>query len=399
MTIPLSVAVVGARWAKEAGGGSTFEEDVLSAAMANDSSHRLVVYPANSRMKSVVEATNAKERVRLVKELRNPRIPRRLLRRAKRSVLRRTKPLPSSELSGALKKAGAQCAWMLGSSIVPLDLPYIATLWHFQHRVQPWYPEVSSDGEWRERDRLFHEFLHRAAGIIVGTSAGARQVEAAYGELPGGTHVIPFPTPSFALFAGSRPRLRRPADLPARYLFYPAPFWPHKNHITAVRVLDALRSMPDAPDLVLAGADRGTRAHVMREAEALGVARRVHTPGFVDRERLIGMYQHADALLFPSLFGPDNLAPLEAMALGCPVIAARVQGAEEQLGDAAMLVDPLNPRDYADAVRSLRDEPVRADLLAERGRARAREWTSTDYARSVFELIDQRITPFRALWE
>ena len=399
MSLPLSVAVVGARWAKEAGGGSTFEEDVLSAAMTNDSSHRLVVYPANSRMKSVVDSADASERVRLVKELRDPRIPRRLFRRAKRLVLRRKKPLPYADLASALKKAGAQCAWMLGGSIVPLDLPYIATLWDLQHRVQPWYPEVSADGEWRERERLYGEFLRRASGIIVGTSAGAREIKAAYGELPGGTHVIPFPTPSFALFAGSRPRLRRPADLPARYLFYPAQFWPHKNHITAVRVLDALRSMRDAPDLVLVGADKGTRAHVMKEAEALGVARRVHMPGFVDREKLIGMYQHADALLYPSMFGPDNLPPLEAMALGCPVIAARVDGAEEQLGDAAMLVDPLNPRDYAEAVRALREDTVRADLLVERGRERARAWTATDYAKSVFELIDQRIGPFRALWE
>ena len=97
--------------------------------------------------------------------------------------------------------------------------------------------------------------------------------------------------------------------------------------------------MPDAPDIVFVGADKGTQKHVMAEAEALGVARRVHTLGFVDRERLVALYQHAEALIYPSLFGPDNLPPLEAMALGCPVIAARVDGADEQIGDAGILVD------------------------------------------------------------
>lgn len=399
MTLPLSVAVVGAQWAKEAGGGSTFEEDVLSAAMANDSSHRLVVYPANSRMKEVIRNADAAERVALVKVIRDPRIPGRVFRRAKRMVLRRGKPLPFAALSDALRTAGAQCAWMLGGSIVPLDIPYVATIWDLQHRVQPWYPEVSSGGEWRERERLYAEFIQRASAIVVGTSAGAREIARAYGESAGGAHVIPFPTPSFALFAGSRPRLRRPPDLPPRYLFYPAQFWAHKNHITAVRVLDALRAMPDAPDLVLVGADKGTLAHVKREAEALGVARRLHIPGFVSRERLTALYQHADALLYPSLFGPDNLPPLEAMALGCPVIAARVDGAAEQFGDAVMLADPLNVRDYANAVRALRDEPLRADELVERGRERARRWTATEYASEVFSLIDTRIAPFRALWE
>ena len=398
MTRPLSVALVGAQWAKEAGGGATFEEDVLSAALAIESSHRLVVYPANSRMKSVVKDADVESRVTLVKQYRDPRLPRRVLSRAKRIVLRRKKPLPFAGLSDALRKAGAQCAWMLGGSIVPLDLPYVATIWDLQHRVQPWYPEVSAGGEWRERERLYSEFVRRASAIIVGTAAGAREIREAYGAPAGGTHVIPLPTPSFALFAGARPRLRRPVDLPPRYLFYPAQFWAHKNHVTAVRVLDALRSMPDAPDIVFVGADKGTQQHVMQEAEALGVARRVHTLGFVDRERLVALYQHADALIYPSLFGPDNLPPLEAMALGCPVIAARVDGADEQIGDAGILVDPLEPRAYAAAVRALRDNPHRCDELVERGRQRARGWTAAQYAAAVFALIDSHIAPSRALW-
>src|SRR5437762_10866221 len=106
--------------------------------------------------------------------------------------------------------------------------------------------------------------------------------------------------------------------------------------------------MYDPPHLVCVGEDRGTKEHVMREAKALGVEHRIHTPGFVERSRLTSLYQHADALLYPSLFGPDNLPPLEAMALGCPVVAARVAGAEEQLGNAAALVDPFDVDGYAD---------------------------------------------------
>jgi glycosyltransferase involved in cell wall biosynthesis len=43
-------------------------------------------------------------------------------------------------------------------------------------------------------------------------------------------------------------------------------------------------------------------------------------------------------LRYPSFFGAENLPPLEAFALGCPVIAADMPGAREQLGDAAILV-------------------------------------------------------------
>ena len=190
----------------------------------------------------------------------------------------------------------------------------------------------------------------------------------------------------------------RPDDVSGRYLLYPAQFWPHKNHVTAVRALSAMTLFDNAPELVCVGADKGTKDHVMKLAARMGVADRVHTLGFVDRDTLVGLYRNAEALLYPSLFGPDNLPPLEAMALGCPVIAARVSGAQEQLGDAAILVDPLDATGFATAVRTLRNDPVRRDTMIARGRARAEGWTAAQYASAVFALIDTQIAPVRALW-
>ena len=398
MTPPLVIALVGQSWGTSDSGGATFENEVLHAVLTTPSPHRFVVYPSSKRMAEFIRESQLGDRVTLVKPVRNPRLPRRVLRRAVRLVRRKAAPLPFTALSDALQKKGAQCAWMLGGSLIPLDLPYVATIWDAQHRVQPWFPEVSSKGEWRERERLYREYVGRASAVIVGTDTGAHELREAYGDVSGATHVIPLPTPSFAIAAGMRPRLARPADVPPRYLLYPAQFWPHKNHITALRVIASLGTMFDAPDLVCVGVDKGSKDHVMREAKALGIAHRVQTPGFVDRNRLTALYQHADALLYPSLFGPDNLPPLEAMALGCPVVAARVQGAEEQLGKAAVLVEPFDVDGYANAIRRLREEPFWRDALTELGRERARSWTTSQYVLSVLQLIQSRIAPVRALW-
>ena len=164
-----------------------------------------------------------------------------------------------------------------------------------------------------------------------------------------------------------------------------------------MRALAALGAA-DSTALVLTGADRGTRAHVMRIAEQLGVAARVHALGFVDRDMLVALYRHAEALIHPSLFGPDNLPPLEAMALGCPVIAASSDGADAHFGDAAVLVDGLDAGAFATAILRLRsDSTRRADLVA-RGRERAELHTAAGYATSVLRFIDTRIAPARALW-
>ena len=398
MKRPLTIALVRTNFPSESSGGSTFEDEVLRAAVAAPSRHKLVIYPETPRARALVDELGAAHRVSFVKELKKPRLPRRFFRRAKRSVLRRKRPLPFAELGEHLKRAGANCAWMMGGSIIPLDMPYVATLWDLQHRLQPWFPEVSSGGEWRERERLYSEFLGRAAAIVTGTRAGALEIESAYGSALSRTHVIPMPTPAFALSAGLRPRGSRPAELPPRYLLYPAQFWSHKNHVTAVRALSHLTGLLDPPQLIFVGADRGVRAHVLAEAEALGVSHRVQFLGFVPQARLVMLYQHAEALVFPSLFGPDNLPPLEAMALGCPVIAARVSGAEEQIGDAGILVDGLDAQAFADAVSALRSDGAARAHLVERGRERARRWSTAQYAAAVLELFESRIAPMRELW-
>lgn len=397
MTEPLRIAVV-RNAADTESGGATLEEDLWFAALRAATPHHLVMYPTTARTLECVRDSGAEHRTTLVDAVMEPSLPTRMVRRAARAVKRTARPRPFADLGNALVSAGAECAWMLGATIVPLDIPYVATVWDLQHRVQPWFPEVSANGEWRERERLFTEYIGRAAAVVVGTQAGAEEIRSAYGEPAGGLHVLPLPTPTFALAAARAPKPERPVTLPERYLLYPAQFWSHKNHVTALRALALLVSDGNAPDLVLTGADRGVLDHVMRTAVSLGVEQRVRSLGYVSRPQLIALYTHAEALIFPSLFGPDNLPPLEAMALGCPVIAARVRGADEQLGDAAVLADPFDAAQFAAAVRALRRDPVGRAALIDRGARRAASWTASDYVSAVFDLIQRRVGPVRALW-
>jgi glycosyltransferase involved in cell wall biosynthesis len=90
-----------------------------------------------------------------------------------------------------------------------------------------------------------------------------------------------------------------------------------------------------------------------------------------------------------SLCGPENLPPLEAFALGCPVVASEIAGAAEQLGEAALLVDPCSPEEIANAIRLLLDDPERVRSLVEKGRRRAARWTGRDFVRGVFKMLDE----------
>ena len=118
--------------------------------------------------------------------------------------------------------------------------------------------------------------------------------------------------------------------------------------------------------------------------------------GFVPLEDLVALYRGAFALSYVTFFGPENLPTLEAFALGCPVIASDVSGAREQLGDAALFVDPRNPSEIAAAIKSLQDDDLRRSLI-DKGRARAERWTAKDFVRGVFNAFDE-FEPVRRCW-
>ena len=137
--------------------------------------------------------------------------------------------------------------------------------------------------------------------------------------------------------------------------------------------------------------------YVRQIAAELDLITQVHFLGFVPQQDLISIYRNAFALTFLSFFGPDNLPPLEAFALGCPVVASNVSGAQEQLGDAALLVNPRDPEHIAKAIKLLHDDPTLYQTLIQRGLERASRWTGEDYVKGVLSILDE-FEPIRRCW-
>jgi len=306
-----------------------------------------------------------------------------------------------SWLYEGISRSGADLVVCLSPLFFPTpDVPYFTIVWDLQHRLQPWFPEVSAGEEWARRDRDYERTLGRASRVIVGTSVGKREVSSFYRVPEENIRVLPHPTPTFALEAGrsadTTEGARREGGRP--YLFYPAQFWAHKDHVTALRALRALHDRGLDVRLVFCGTDQGNRSWVEAECSRLGLASDVEFEGFVTRERLVALYRGAFALVYPSWFGPENLPPLEAFALGCPVVAARVAGSEEQLGDAALLFEKGDEVSLASAIESLWSEQGLRKRLIHAGYDRALSFTPKHFARGLLQIIDE-FEPARACWK
>ena len=169
---------------------------------------------------------------------------------------------------------------------------------------------------------------------------------------------------------------RRAAGLPERFLLALGTLQPRKNLSTLIEAYALLRArLPEAPDLVLAGAPGWGDSGLARRAEALGLGPHLHLPGFVPEADLPLLYNAASLLAFPSWYEGFGLPVLEAMACGTPCLVADAGSLPEVAGAAAPALPPGDPAAWARAMADLLATPERQAALRAAGLERAGEFS------------------------
>jgi glycosyltransferase involved in cell wall biosynthesis len=150
---------------------------------------------------------------------------------------------------------------------------------------------------------------------------------------------------------------------------------PTKNVETLV---DAFARMPqhlrDTHDLVLVG-DFRRRLDLRERIERSGIEKQTVFTGVVSDDRLVRLYQRAALFVFPSLYEGFGFPVLEAMACGCPVISSNASSLPEVAGDAAVLVDPLDPEGLVRQMELVLTDTALRQGLRERGLKQAAQFS------------------------
>jgi glycosyltransferase involved in cell wall biosynthesis len=365
------------------GGGIAFQRTILGALSAVSSPHEIVFLQDIEGQKRPASFFH------------------RAVRRYEHLVQRLTNTRPGPDAEGqAILQREIDVLWNISPIARPVAVPYLATVWDLAHRCLPLFPEVSiTEWKWQDREDNYRSLLPRACRVLTGTNAGKNEIVSFYGVSPDNVRVIPFPVDArFRKPIAPTENIRAKYGILGRFVFYPAQFWPHKNHVNLLLALRRYNDDHPLPlHLVLTGSDQGNLHHVMSTIRQLELSAFVHVLGFLPNEDLPAIYAQSEALVFPTFFGPDNIPPLEAFAAGCPVVASQLQGAEEQLGDAAILFNPANPADIAQAMARVVDDPIKRSELIDRGLRRVVGLTPENYVGKVLEILDE-IEPMRRCW-
>jgi len=162
----------------------------------------------------------------------------------------------------------------------------------------------------------------------------------------------------------------RSLGLPERWVLFAGALDARKN---VELVLEALERLgPRAPTLVLAGQRWYGSGAIERRIGALrAVGIDIRPLGYLAEPLLWALMAAAPVFVFPSRDEGFGLPPLEAMALGAPVVVSTAAALPEVCGDAAIQVDPDDAGALATALQRLLDEPEERRRRAAAGRARA----------------------------
>ena len=309
----------------------------------------------------------------------------------------------------ALEKNGVDLLMLLSPNLEAFSFrrPFVVPIFDLNHRLQPEFPEVSAFGETNRREYFYINTCRFATLVLVDSEKGKADVLRFYGDQidEDRIRILPYYPPIEGRAVPGQTelaRVRNKYNLPRRYFFYPAQFWPHKNHKL---ILQAIKRVADETGEVIPVVFCGAYwSYIMAAnfkelvdmAMQFGIANQVRYLGSVPDEDMAALYTLSAGLVMPTFFGPTNIPPLESWHFGRPVITSDIEGLREQNGDASLLVDPRSPEALAEAMKKLwRDEALCAELVA-RGKRRLGTYSWNSFVGSVSGVLIEACERVRA---
>jgi glycosyltransferase involved in cell wall biosynthesis len=245
----------------------------------------------------------------------------------------------------------------------------------------------------REMHSKAYRFAQEQADVVIAASEATRRDILAHLQVP--------PDRVRVVHGGVSPTFRPIDDRksleqtlapfglsPGSYILHVGTIEPRKNLIRLVEAYHQIQGMvpAPAPKLALTGAKGWRFQEVLERVRALELEAQIVFLGSVPPDALPALYNGARLFVYPSLYEGFGLPPLEAMACGVPVVASNTSSLPEVIGDAGLLVDPIDTQALAAAMASLLDDAEQCTALSERGLARAAQFSWERAAGETLEI-------------
>jgi glycosyltransferase involved in cell wall biosynthesis len=286
---------------------------------------------------------------------------------------------------------------------------YIFTLFDLCHRDNPEFPEIKNNRIFEFREVQFQKNLSRAIAVLVESDLGKNNAIYRYRLEANRVYIFPVePAPEIkSLNINSNDKLKnekidikKKYNLDCNYIFYPAQFWAHKNHIYILKALNIFQNENSTSlGAIFSGSDQGNLSYIKDMTKKFNLEKKVIFTGFVSNEEIKDLYLQSFALVMPTYFGPTNMPPLEAFKLNVPVMYPDLPGLKDQVSDAALLLDLNEPHSLVLNLKKLLNSNELRNSLINKGKERYNEIVSNNNNYNVLKKIINDFKSRRDCWK
>jgi len=283
-------------------------------------------------------------------------------------------------------------------SLSIINIPYIFTLFDLGHLQSMQFPEVSHNRLFEKRENLYSKSLKKAYKIVVDSNFNKELVSNKYNLEISRVEVLKYLPNIRVIKSDENIDVKNKYNLKNDYIFYPAQFWAHKNHIYILKAIKILRDKKNIDvDVIFSGSDKGNLSYLMKFAKAIKVDDLIHYIGFVPNEEIPSLYKQSLALVMPTYLGPTNIPPLEAFAYQTPVCYSDMPSFREQVGDAAFFMDLKNPNSLAEILDLLKNNKTLKNDKILKGEQILNNWNEEDLYKKLLKIFNE-FNYFRETW-
>jgi glycosyltransferase involved in cell wall biosynthesis len=238
--------------------------------------------------------------------------------------------------------------------------------------------------------RLWHKFLnykkafHRA-NVLFAVSEYTKNDLIKIFKIPAEKIRVIYPGVDHKTFQPSIPvpelrQVRNLYGLPGKFILFLNTIEPRKN---LAGLIKAFEKTGGDSWLVIAGRLGWKYSQDFELIKNSRKSAKIKYIGYVNEGHKAALIKLARALVYPSFYEGFGFQPLEAMAVGTPVLVSQLSALPEVVGDAGLLVNPYDENNLAEGLNEILDNDALRQQLIKKGFIRAEKFTWQKTAQEI----------------
>tara|TARA_B100001057_G_C22866833_1_gene956900 strand:+ start:1047 stop:2252 length:1206 start_codon:yes stop_codon:yes gene_type:complete len=252
-------------------------------------------------------------------------------------------------------------------SLMASNLPFVIILFEFQHRTDNYLPEYVSFHDFNLRELIIDHASKRAFKILVATEKDKNTVVNLYNAINKNIEIQPYVPFLPDIYNKNKDetdydQIFRDFNLNKKsFLFYPAQFWPHKNHRYLIDACEDLKKIDSNFKIVFSGYDKGNLIYLKNQIDKKNLQDKFIIFDYLSNDQVISLYLNAKGLVMPTFVGHSTLPLYEAFYFKLPVFFT--EGLlDDNLRNLVHEIDILKPEDLSKKINRSSTETKETDI-------------------------------------